>query len=341
MNRLVVLKDVAYAAKKGGGTIAGANELNVLASGALAFLNDRGELLVVTPEGVDPVANPAFIASALVADSKSFTLAVGRSAGVQVINTIPRQEIEAVTYKGYKAPVAMVVTVGGITAGKALVFAENEEAVVKVYDTSFTSRYNIQDMNVSTMKRIGETNEAVVDRLVAKLNKEDSFVIAAKVGGGTANMGITLTPKDARTTITAAISGTFEFGNIETTTAQIYGDGVGEDILLIEKDFSVEEGNGNYIDYGGDYYKRSFDTDPNANYDVINMIWEGRHSSPTRTHNVMRNRVMIAAIDGAVNQAGTAVLFYLKSLIGKAFDSVAGAEPAADDGTATDGVAGN
>lgn len=337
MNRLFVLKDVAYAAKTGGGTIAGAKELNALASGALALLNDRGELITATDDG----AGNMIVDAPKLADSKTFAVAVGRKGGVQIISQIPRRDVYELNVKNYQAPVAMVLTVGGTTAAKALTFTDNEEAVIKVYDTSFSSRYNVQTINASIIKRASETPEQAVDRLVEKLNAVGSFVTAAKVGGGTANMGITLTPKNARTIISAALSGTFEYGNIETTTAQVYGDGVGADVLQLEKDFSVEEGNGNYIDYGGDHYKRQMEADENANYDLITMLWEGTHSSPSRTHNVMKNRVIVASIDGATNQESQAVLNYFTALIGKANDPVAGAEPAADDGTDNDGVAGN
>lgn len=333
MNRLFVLKDVAYAAKIGGGTIAGANELNVLAPGALALLNDKGVLLTQTAGVLD---------AGKLGDSKTITIASGRANGVQVISEIPRKEISNVNVKNYTAPVAMVITVGGTTADKALQFTDNEEAVIKIFDTSFSSRYNIQDMNVSITKRTSETAEAAVDRLVAKINeKEGTFVTAAKVGAGTANMGITLTPKDARTTISASLSGTFLYGNIETTTEQVYGDGVGADVLQLEKDFSVEEGNGNYIEYGSEHYSRAFEADASANYDLINMTWEGRHSSPTRSHNVMINRAVIATVDGATNQEVQSIMLYLAGVVGKASDATDGTEPAADDGTDTDGVAGN
>lgn len=331
MNRLFVLKDVAYAAKTGGGTIAGANELNVLASGALALLNDKGELITETTGVVDVDK---------IADTKYFIIAAGRPGGVLVVNQVPRQGIYELNRKEYKAPVAMVITAGGGTT--PLVFADNEEAIIKVYDVSFTSRYNIQDLNVSIIKRVGETNSAAIDRLVARINgKEDGFVTAAKVGTTDADFGITLTPKDPRTTISVSLGGTFEYGNITTTTAQVYGDGVGEDVLQLEKDFSVELGNGNYIDYSGDHYKQAFSTDASASYDMINMLWEGTHSSPTRTHNVMKNRVVIALPDGAAALTIDNILNYLASLVGEAYDATLGEEPADDDGTANDGVAGN
>lgn len=333
MNRLFVLKDVAYAAKTGGGTIAGANELNVLASGALALLNDKGELITETTGVVD---------ADKIADSKYFILAAGRPSGVQVINQIPRQDVFELNRKDYVEPVAMVITAGGTDAATALTFPESEgEVVFKVYDDSFSSRWNAHQMNVSAFKRASETNESVVDRIVAKLNATDSFVIATKVGGGTANMGITVSPKNPRTTISVALSGTFEGNSIETTTAQVFGDGVGEDVYQLEKDFSVELGNGNYIDYGGDHYKQALSTDASLNYDMINFLWEGRHSSPTRSHNVMRNRIVIALPDGAATLTIATIMNYLASLVGEAYDKATGEEPAADDGTANDGVAGN
>lgn len=427
MNRIFVLKDVAYAAKVGGGVIAGAKEVNLLSPGALAFFTPQGTLLTL--------AN----AAATVPDLKEVMVASGRENDNQLIGQVPRKlnEINRVNYRAFVKP---VLTIGPLS----IAAADVGEASIRVSDISYTSRYNTRLLTASFYKKASTTITETVDALLAKLNKTDSYVTATKVdlvgqyevstikvtaaataagtatvdlngvtinlpltittiaantaeitavidalpgytatddgvdtvtivatthgvetdiatyaaGGattsaatltttvqGVADTGVSysivITPNDDGVSISAAVSGLVE-GDAMSSSTPVYGMGDGVDVLQMEKDFSVEEGNGNFIDYTAEWYKRNMEAIAASNYDLITMLWEGTHSSPTRSHNVMKNRAVVSCINGAGNgQSATQVLAIMALIFGNVFSTTAGAEISTDSGTAHDGVAGN
>lgn len=329
MNRVFALKDVAYGAKTGGGVVANFNELDELAVGAFAVLNDKGVLV--------PVLTPA----ATLLDSKTVQIAHNRNGQLQIVNLVPRKDLVNLTRVNYKAPVKPIITVGGTSALLALPFTTEGEVNIQVKDTSYSSSGNFGFKNVSTYKKASMTNEAIVDDLVAKLNYGNSFVTAAKVGGGTANMGITITPKENNVSIGVSVSGMFEGASIVTTTAMVHSVGTGEDVLQMEKDATTEQGNSNFIDYTTEHYSQTLGADVNATYDVITLSWEGVHFGATTSKKVMYNNLSIAVESDAVTLNTAGVLAILTPIFTGVFTTTSGAESAADDGTDLDGVAGN
>lgn len=316
MNRVCVLKDVAYAAKIGGGTIAGIEEVNQLLPGAIAFFNEQGVLLVNTAGSVNALP-----------DTKEFSIGVGRSEGYQLITNIPRTRIKDVESQVYVAFTKPVITIGG--AGNPLTFTNNEEAYVNVYDDSFTTTVAIRSKRSNKYKTASESDDAFLDRVIAGLNNNNpngdpSFITATKIAGP--NFGITVTPKEDGVFIKAAIGGSFEGGSISTANG-VYGLGGGAQVLEMEKDASVEEGNSNFINYTDLWYKRAFEADPSVNYDITTVSYEGQHSSPSATKNVMHNNISIAFVNGAATTAYNGdVQVILSALVGEAYTSDEGAE---------------
>jgi len=330
MNRVFVLKDVAYAAKQGGGKVAAIKDINLLSQGALAFFSDKGTFL------------DAVTAAAALADSKSVQVAVGRALDTQVI-TVPRRDVN-ITRGNYRAFVKPIITVGNLS----LSAGDEGEMYIKVSDISYTSKFNIRTINASIFKKSTTSVSDAVDELVAKLNLANSFVVAAKVGAGPYT--VTITPKEDAVSLSVAVGGLLENDPVATTTAMTYGIGRGVDVLQMEKDASAEEGNGNYIDYGAEHYSRSMETVSAGTYDLITLLWEGTHSSPTRSHNVMNNKLAIAVLSTAVadggvapalNQATAEVMSLLALIFPTAYSGASAAETAAEDGLDNDGIAGN
>ena len=322
MNRLGVLKDVAYAAKTGGGTVVDYKEIKELAQGAIAFFNPKGELLVNTAGVVNGLP-----------DAKTFTIAVGRVDDVQVINGIPRKSITEINKALYRAFTKPVVTVGPLT------FTDGEEISISVTDSSYTNRYAIRSKKASVYYKTGITESVAADQLVERLNSGNSFITAAKTGSGPYN--ITITPKEDGVSIDTVLRGSAEYDGNSVTTPSVYGIGGGTAVLAMEKDFSVEEGNGNYRDLTDEFYKREFEALTSVNYDLTTLVWEGTHASPTASHNVMHNRVVIANVNGGTAQLATDIQVIIAALVGEAYTADEGAETGTDDGTENDGVAGN
>lgn len=304
MNRLLVLKNSAYGAKTGGGVVADLDEVNALAVGAFAIFDDKG-VLITAVTAKDGLTNVPFV-----------TFVSGRAKNNQVVSIIPTKGV-SVNSANYLLPVKPITTIGGNASNTTLTFTTTGEANVRVYDDSFASNYPIRSKNVSLVKKAGETNEAFVDRVVAALNKHvsgtlDPFFTATKVISG-ANIGFTIVPKEIQTTLKVATGGMFEGASNVVTTAMVYGRGTSGDILQMEKDFSVEEGNSNYIDYNAEHYSRAMETVDGATYDQINVLWEGRHDTPTASYVAMKNRVVIANPTGST--ISTANIVALLTLI--------------------------
>lgn len=338
MNRVHVLKDVAYAAKVGGGAIAGYDDVNLLEPGAIAFFNEQGGLVDLTASAAD------------IADSKFFTAVVGRADDTSVVTMIPRKGVKDVNVVNYRAATKVVHTIGGITAQLSVPFTTEGEVSIKVDDVTFSSKGQFPSVRASAYKKATTTNEEFVDSLVAKLNAaEPEFIVATKVKDGTDTyFGIEITPINDDIFLDVSVTDMWESASNTITTAAVHSIGKGSDILQMEKDFSTEEGNGNYIDYTTEHYKRGFEVDASAGYDVVTVLWEGTHSSPTRSHNVMINRLAIACLESASadtppasNQTAGEILALLDIIIGAAYDTDSGAETVDDDGTELDGVSGN
>ena len=365
-------------------------------------------------------------------------MASGRSADNQLVGSVPRR-LKDITLGNYRAFVKPAITVDALSLGAA----DIGDTYIKVSDISYTSSMPIRTNNASAYKNANDTPESIIDKIVARLNKVDSFVVASKfASGGTqevstiqvtaaatvagvatvllnavsinlplsvasiavnaleiasaidaldgysavsdgtdtvtitatvsANLtdlgtyaagtattsaatlattiqgvagtdfGVTIVPKDDGVAIEVSIGGLIEGDPITMTTESIYGIGGGAEVLAMEQDFSVEEGNGNYIEYTAEWYKRSMEALSATNYDVISVLWGGLHQTPSQVKAVMHNRVVVACVNAAGSgQAASDIMAILAVVFGNAYTVASGYETATDDGTDNDGVAGN
>ncbi len=330
MNKLYVLKDVAYAANAGG-VIASINEVDELVPGAIAFFTERGTLLTA--------AN----AAANIGDQKAVQVAVGRVEDTQVI-TINRRAVDTINRVNYRAYTRPVTTIGTAAANGIVLTDTSGELFLKVQDTSFTNR-NLTAMNSGTYyKQTATSLSDALDALVLDFNTNNELATAAKVTQGT-GFGLTITPQRDNIAIDASVSGLLLGATVAVTTEAIYGVGVGADVLRLEQDFSIEEGNGNYIDYTPEWYSRVYETVTSATYDMITLVWDGVSSKPTGSRTVMHNRLVIAPINGATagatNQSAAAILAIIALIFSNAYSGTTSSETGTDDGTDHDGVSGN
>lgn len=322
MNRIGVLKDVAYGLKSGGGTVADLGEAGELAPGAWALFNPAGTLLPSALTGADGILS----------DHKHVVLAFGRADGSLIVN-VPRI-LKDLNRKNAVAAVNPIVTVGGITAADSVSFENEGEITVKVYDTTFSSRFGIPSVRASVYKTPNMTAEEAVDAVVAKLNAATSpfSVTAAKVKDGTDTyFGITITPDDYRQ-IEVATDGMWANDKIEQTTNATYGFGTYEQVLQMEKDFSVEEGNGNYTEFGQDFWKGSYEAVSGTDYDLITLLYDAYHSGPVTKRHVSSNRLVIAPVNGGSTTDADAVMTILAAVFPTAFSETEGVETAEDAG---------
>lgn len=338
MNRLFVLKDVAYAAKTGG-TVADIGEVGELLPGAMAFFTERGVLLTAANVDVTIPNVKNIIAAVGMADDGSGV------DNTQILN-IPRRAITDVSRVSYRAYTRPVMTIGGTTSATAINIAAAAvgELYVKVQNVSFTSRNLTAQKAASFTKRTGTTVEAAIDGLIVNLNTDNLLFTAAKVGTSP-NFGITITPLQDDVTLDATVGSLLDGTNVSVTTTGIRGVGVGSDVRIMESDFSIEMGNGNFIDYTPEWYSRELEASMTGTYHLLTLTWTGMHDQPTGQNPVMFNRLIIAPLStataGATNQNVLTFRTLLQSIVGQSYSGTLGTETGNSDGTDYDGVAGN
>lgn len=321
MNRIFVLKDVAYATKTGGGTIASYVDVNDLAQGALAFFTEGGVLITA--------ANAATV----LVDVDTIQIASGRLNDTSLISLVPRRDV-GINVANFRAFVKKVITVGNLPV------VDNEEGSIQVSDISYTSRYNTRLANGSDYKTTAKTVEASIDKIVAQLNKAGTWVTATR-SGTSPDFKVAITPIEEDVDISVSLSGAFALAPIVETVAPVYGIGRAVDVAQLEKDFSPEMGNGNYQELTDLWNTTPTEAVVGAEYDMLTILWEGQHSSPTRSKNVMKNRAILSCINGATNQVITEIAALTALIFGTAYSGATNVEPGTEDGTDHDGVDGN
>jgi hypothetical protein len=302
--------------------------VNTLQAGSIAFFNPSGTLLTA--------AN----AAANVGDTDHFIAAVGMTGGNPQVLTLPRRgmrDMNRVNYRAYVRPV-QTIEIRNIASD----FQGNFS--LKVQNVSFTNRNLTAQKAASFFKRSTATLENAVDGLVARLNTDNTLFTAAKTGTSP-NFNITITPNQDDLVLDATAQEALEGSTITTTTQGVVGQGVGRDIVTLERDFSVERGNGNYIDYTAEWYSAPIEAVATATYDLLTLLWTGMHENPTGNNPVMHNRLVITPLSnataGATNQGTAAIQAILALIVPNSFAGTTNAETGTDDGTEFDGVAGN
>jgi hypothetical protein len=112
MKQFVVCKDVAYAAKTGGGTVAGSNDVDQLAVGAVAFIDLSNNTLITTSSTVvGPVLFYATMADGTLYSSP--LIPKGSYSGVQDY-TAPEKEIQYIGNDGSPATITSGVFNGAL-----------------------------------------------------------------------------------------------------------------------------------------------------------------------------------------------------------------------------------
>ena len=157
---------------------------------------------------------------------------------------------------------------------------------------------------------------------------------------------ITVTPIESKTTLGVSANGLAAYSTIEITTDLVYGSGAGTDVYQIEKDFSVNEGNGNYTELTDLWYKQAMSANPATSYDLITLTWDGTKTTASTKKIVAQRRIILgldssASANAALHQDTANIMALLALIFPTAYSGASAAETATDDGTSLDGVAGN
>lgn len=275
---------------------------NVTLAGGLTKLATFGTDLATTAAAFVTSHAAAYLAVGIVLTSESS----GATNGVLVFTA-------EVGGTAFTAPVItnatnnLAGTVAHTTAnidGTTLQFETTGEYYVNVKDNTFTNKFGVQTVDASGWRTAYMSEENVVDDVVAKLNKAGSFVVATKTGNTTDGWGIQVTPKEYGVILGVAVGGMFEGtpfydDGTKGSTAQVFGMGTSDIILQLEKDFSVNEGNSNSIEYPVEYFSVPTETVAGTQYETINIMWTGQVNTPSTRKTVAKNRLVIAGVQGS------------------------------------------
>lgn len=325
MNRVGVLEDVAYALSTGA-AITNIKDVDLLAVGAMAVFNVKGEMLSAAG------ANAATV----LADQKEVYFAFGRNETPLLVN-IPRN-VKYINLVNKRDAVAPIITVGGVTTELALPLENEGDAVIKVFDNTLSNRFGIPSIRASVYKKASMSVAQMFAKLASILNESTMFGgITATVINTDSNYGLTITPKVADVSIAVALGGMFEGGSIVTTTLPVAAFGAGKDVHKMEFEASVEEGNGAYIERTTDWFKGTLQTNQATQYDMITIGYDAWHQGPTTQRHVMDKTLSVAIPDGAT-LGGTEVMALLATIFPTYATVATGQETATDDGTDVDGI---
>ncbi len=309
MKQILVNKSIAYAAKVGGGTISGINEINLLDTGAVAVFTEMNVFVTA--------ANVATVSP----DVKKFYVAVGNQqtnadSKTYISSLIPRMLLD---YRktDYVAPVKQISFIGSdgtIGAFNMGTLVAGTEAFVRVTDTTpglrtLGSVYENEIKRYSTLVITGDTATAVANRLILAINNDpDSIVVALAVGSTT---GIRLTAKNFGTTFSISLDGVLIYSTREepfsvlpgSSAAVKYGEGTDQQVAALELQYSTERGNDNQIHIPQFYYKVPSNVVSGATYDLYTFAWNGDRTTGLGKQDTYRFEILVAMPDAATQQA--------------------------------------
>jgi hypothetical protein len=318
MYRALIAKNIAYAAKVGGGTIAGINEIDLLDEGAVAIFTENNTLVTTATS----VAN--------LLGTQQFWMAVGaKQVNPKTGGVVPYiyksylidRDAHIQEYCTYVAPVLQKVVIGKDGAGAGAMnfptLVAGDSAVINVIETSesefqpgFTKRY--EHIVTST-----DTASTIIQSLVDAINNnDDSIVVASVLTNGGSNVGILLTAKTLEGTFTVGTDGiafnatkAYSGGSASVVN---YGKGTPTILFNLEKKSQINsQGNSNYQMYNEKFFGLSSLVNPSGTYNTWNFGWHQEARANGINHmSVTQQEVLLAVPSGATTLLANLVTMF-------------------------------
>jgi hypothetical protein len=320
MYNALIAKDATYAAKTGGGTITGINDLDLLADGALAIFTESNVLVTA-----------ATLASALVG-VQQFWIARGSyqaspSSGALIPYIRKSYNVDRNAYVqeycAYVAPVAQRTIVGEDGAGTGsmnfpltlIAGSTAELSIVSTIDGTYQpNQVDHYDHVVTTT----DTAQTIIQALVDAINADTDAVVTAVVILNTGvKVGIQLNAIGVENTFKVGtdeiIRDATKFYSTNGGLVVNYGKGTPPIISRIEQRSQItSQGSGNYVYLQNKFFKVNSVVDPAATYNTWNFQWtqEARANS-IHSMNVTEQETLLA-----VPSTATALLAALTTIFG-------------------------
>ena len=284
----LVGKNIAYAAKKGGGTIADANEMDLLDVGALALFTEDNRL-------INLAALPAAVAAVLVGVHQVFW-AVGRTTDVYISQKIDRDPFHRVKC-AYLAPTLQVTTITTFGFPVTITAGQELELAVSVPQEGIEPAVEIQRYSLSTTAV--DTPTTILNKLVAKINATPAnklYVTAAVTVPGTT---ITLTAIKKNMTFDVSLNGLIENAVATVSTPAVFSQGDGDDLMPLEEEFRTMRGHTSRVKWADKLFTQPTELVAAATYVQYIWQWEQEARSSLNSQNAVIKGVQLVIPSGA------------------------------------------
>ena len=249
MEDLIIGKRVAYAAKDGGGTIAGSWELTSLTDGGIALLDKDGTIIAANASSIT---------------SESVTIVTTTTNGTKVSIPIYKSGFKY-SKQAYVAPVAATKFLGSEAAAAAGTYSLNLPSSLKVgdqvafgiinkfYPTEDKRRYRYYEHTVVSGDLLtGKTSRNIIAILIAQVNADPYRCVTALANeDGSNNIdGIKFTAKTAGIDFELfVLDGILKDAQISNGTANNPGQGTSAQIAAWAKEVAHFDGDNSYMKY--------------------------------------------------------------------------------------------
>lgn len=304
MKHIFIAENVAYAAKQGGGTISGYNEVNLLQKGAIAFLLPDGTLI--------PTVSPA----TTIANNRQFYIAIGTGSstiGAKISMLIDRT-MRQYTKTAYAAATLQKSFLGEDSAGNGALnlpgtLIPGEVAEILIVDSTgpVMNTWEARKYRYSHVIKNGDTQSTIITSLINKVNAHSEAIVTATVVG--TQDGIEFEAKEVGTTF--VVAGNEILSDATTTVpptspAVSFHPGFGTPLGVRKLEFECEphEGKSNEVWTPALYWSYPTQVNQSLTYDLYDMVWNTDNLTAHAPKVATKQHVIIAFPASGTAQSG-------------------------------------
>lgn len=313
MRQLFITKGTVDYAYKTAGDIAGYNELNLLADGALACLLSDGTLVDDTLPNVT---------------TSEIYFALGRTSNGPLVT--PLIDIASMAYKktAYTAPAAQIMVIGS-TTDQGTTYNLNlstpvvgTTASITIIDETKTFDNRTREKEYQYVVKTGDTVALIAAGIIAKINADATGIVTAAMVDTTNSDGFKLTADTAGNKFNVTCGGILANADVlgyneivfagtagitagpTTSLAVVAANNIGQgtpaQIAELEADFSTEMGNTGLQDRGVSLYTTASRVVAGATYVQYNITWTKPDNNPILPKLPVVQQLVIAVPSGDI-----------------------------------------
>lgn len=260
METVIILKNVAYAAKTGGGTIANLNELDLLVEGGCAIFDENGTLITTatTAASIENSANFVIATKINTGSTKTnnpvfnvVSIPIPRNAHQRSKSAFVAAAAKVISIGNDQVTVGASLNLGTVSPGNVYSFRVfRSEIGTDTPDGSGATQFGngIDQMFIEVKAKTGDTEATITTKLVAAVNAHlnnkgaQAWVTAAALGGSGSEDGFTLTSNNPYVNISVGLVEGLTSADVIETTPLTLGSGNPAQVKYAEKLSRADQG---------------------------------------------------------------------------------------------------